>query len=446
MYLVSLIYQLWNRFIAYMHGIHLHKAKPMHERLVVWSGAALAGLVVVIFIRLYEAALNKFFYIQHLLPHGYLLLSPLGGMIVVYCLRRWFRGAEGSGIPQVIAGLHEHHFNEHSNKLVSLRIAFGKIILGSAAVLFGFSTGREGPSVQISASIMHTVGRFLPVISRISPHQLLLAGGAAGIAAAFNTPLAGIVFAIEELARQFEQRTNGVMLTAIVIAGMVSTSLQGNYLYFGHLHIESLSSKIVGLVLSSALICGLLGGLFSRTLLWSATITPSLIWDYKKVHPVAFAGICGLLISILSYISHGTINGSGYDVTRSMVMQGTTMSWHYAPMKAFATILSYFSGVPGGIFAPALSIGAGIGNDLQILLGSAYSPHVIYALCMAGFLGAVTQAPITSAIIVMEMIDGHQMVLSLVAVTLLSSMVSRKLGTPLYHTLAEPMKRKVITT
>jgi H+/Cl- antiporter ClcA len=234
------------------------------------------------------------------------------------------------------------------------------------------------------------------------------------------------------------------MLTAIVIAGMVSTSLQGNYLYFGHLHIESISSKIVGLVLSCALICGLLGGLFSRTLLWSTTVTPSVIWSYKKNHPVMFAGLCGLLISVLSFFSHGAINGSGYDVTRSMVMQGTTMSWEYAPMKAFATLLSYFSGVPGGIFAPALSVGAGIGNDIQMLMGSAYSPHVIYALCMAGFLGAVTQAPITSAIIVMEMIDGHQMVLSLVAVTLLSSIVSRKIGTPLYHTLGEPMKRKII--
>jgi H+/Cl- antiporter ClcA len=181
MYLVSLIYQLWNALFSFVQTIPTHKAKPIHERLVIWSGAALAGLVVVLFIRLYEAALNKFFYIQHHFPHGYLVLSPLGGMFIVYCLRRWFRGAEGSGIPQVIACLHEHKFNEHSSKLVSLRIAFGKIILGSGAVLFGFSTGREGPSVQISASIMYAFGRFLPVVSRISPHQLLLAGGAAGL-------------------------------------------------------------------------------------------------------------------------------------------------------------------------------------------------------------------------------------------------------------------------
>ena len=274
MHLVSFIYHLWNRLVSFLHEMRLQKAKPWHERVVVWSGAALTGLIVVMFIRLYEAALNTFFNLQQQFPHGYLLLSPLGGMLIVYCVRRWFKGAEGSGIPQVIACLNERSFSKYSNRLVSIRIAIGKIILGSAAVLFGFSTGREGPTVQISASIMYAVGRLLPVLSRISPHQLLLAGGAAGIAAAFNTPLAGIVFAIEELAKQFEQRTNGVMLTAIVIAGMISTSLQGNYLYFGHLHIESVSSKIIGLVLSPAFICGILGGLFSRTLLWSASVTP----------------------------------------------------------------------------------------------------------------------------------------------------------------------------
>lgn len=442
MYFVSLFYSFRQRLISLLaYLLHQHNTKPWQERLVIWSGAALAGLVVVLFVRLYDFALQTFYSLQHQFPHGYLLLSPIGGMAIVYCVRRWFVGSQGSGIPQVIACLNEPSFTDHSTRLVSLRIAFGKIILSSLAVLSGFSTGREGPSVQISASVMHAVGRLLPKASRISPHQLLLAGGAAGIAAAFNTPLAGIVFAIEELAKQFEQRTNGVMLTAIVIAGMISTSLQGNYLYFGHLHIAKVSAAIVSPVLCSALICGILGGLFSRMLVWSAEKTPHQIWRYKQANPVIFAGICGIGISVLSWLSHGEINGSGYAVTRSMVMHGTTMGWDFAPMKAFATLLSYFSGVPGGIFAPALSIGAGIGNDLQLLMGSPYSAHVIYALCMAGFLGAVTQAPITSAIIVMEMIDGHELVLSLVAVTLLSSIISRNFSPPLYHTLSEPMKR-----
>jgi H+/Cl- antiporter ClcA len=441
MFFVSLLQQYWYRLLAYLSNAQQQKAKPWQERLVVWSGAAVAGFVIVLFVRLFDHALDTFFTIRHHFPHAYLLLSPLGGMVVVYITRRWFQGSQGSGIPQVIACLNEPSFTEHSTRLVSLRIALGKITLSSFAVLFGFSTGREGPSVQISASIMHAFGRLLPTRSRISPHQLLLAGGAAGIAAAFNTPLAGIVFAIEELAKQFEQRTNGVMLTAIVIAGMVSTSLQGNYLYFGHLHIIKTSSAIVSPVLCSAVVCGILGGLFSQILIWSSKQTPQNIWRYKHANPVIFAGVCGIGISILSWLSHAEINGSGYNVTRDMVMHGTTMSWEYAPMKALATLLSYFSGVPGGIFAPALSIGAGIGNDVQMLLGSAYSSHVIYALCMAGFLSAVTQAPITSAIIVMEMIDGHELVLSLVAVTLLSSMISRKFSPPLYHSLSEPMKQ-----
>ncbi len=93
--------------------------------------------------------------------------------------------------------------------------------------------------------------------------------------------------------------------------------------------------------------------------------------------------------------------------------------------------------MPGGIFAPSLSIGAGIGNDLIPLLGQHHVATAIYALCMTGFLAAVTQTPITSFIIVMEMIDGHQMVLSLMAVALMSSIVARLFSPPLYSALAD---------
>ena len=434
--------QLFQSLAFYIRNIQLHKLDLWHERLIVWSGAVVAGLMVVLFVHVYDAALKLFIKVHHFSPYLALLLPPVAGMFIVYCVRRWFKGAQGSGIPQVIASLQEPSFSKRTRHLVSLRIVFGKIVFGSLAVLAGFSTGREGPSVQISASIMHATGRLLPVNSRITPHQLLLAGGAAGIAAAFNTPLAGIVFAIEELARQFEQRTNGVMLTAIVIGGMVATSLQGNYLYFGYLHIGHVSSSIVTPVISAALVCGFAGGLFSKVLLWFADAAPHPLKAFKNKSPILFAVMCGLGVSILSYITHGDINGSGYEITKAMVMHGSDMDWTFAPLKALATLLSYFSGVPGGIFAPALAIGAGIGNDLQLFFSNTFNSHTIYALCMAGFLSAVTQAPMTSAIIVMEMIDGHELVLSLVAVTLLSSMISRTLSPPLYHSLSEPMRPK----
>ncbi len=430
---------LLQEVMFYLQKIELHKFDLWLERLIVWSGAAFVGLLIVLFIRLNDWALNAFHQLQHGHLYWSLALTPLGTMLVVYLVRRWFSGAEGSGIPQVIASLHAPKNSPHVSRLLSMRIALGKIGLGSLAVLCGLSTGREGPSVQVGASVMHAVGRLLPSASRISPHQLMLAGGAAGIAAAFNTPLAGIVFAIEELSRQVEQRTSGVMLTAIVIGGMISTSLQGNYLYFGHLHIEHVRPSVIPPLIGSAILCGVLGGLFSKTLIWFA-VQPGLLQRLKQRSPVLFAGACGLGVSLLSWWTLGDINGSGYGITKHMVMQGQGMDLSFAPLKALATLLSYFSGVPGGVFAPSLAIGAGIGNDLHLLFGSAYNSHLIYALCMASFLSAVTQAPITSAIIVMEMIDGHEMVLSLVAVTLIASMVSRTLSQPLYHTLSHPLK------
>jgi len=115
------------------------------------------------------------------------------------------------------------------------------------------------------------------------------------------------------------------------------------------------------------------------------------------------------------------------------------VEWYYAPAKLLAMVLSYFSGIPGGIFAPSLAIGAGIGNNLMPLFSDIAVAGSIYALCMAAFMAGVIQAPITSFIIVMEMIDGHEMVLSLMAVTILSSLIARIFSPPFYHTLAQAM-------
>lgn len=104
-------------------------------------------------------------------------------------------------------------------------------------------------------------------------------------------------------------------------------------------------------------------------------------------------------------------------------------------MKSVATWISFWSGIPGGLFAPSLAIGAGIGHDVALLTHTANATPII-ALGMAGFLAAVTQAPITSFIIVMEMTDGHGMVLSLMAASLLASVISRLISAPLYPTLA----------
>lgn len=406
-------------------------------RLVVWTAAATAGLVVVLFAKATEHAITFFFSLQK--AHWWLplLLTPMAGILIVWMTNRWFSGAGGSGIPQTIAALQvDDHHGAHAT-LVSLKLAFGKIVLGVGALATGFSAGREGPSVQVGASIMHSFRQFLPAGFAVHPKHLILAGGAAGISAAFNTPLAGVVFAIEELGRRFEQKTNGVVITAIVLSGLVSISLQGNYTYFGNISVGVIDRAIIVPVIVCAIVCGILGGIFSRTLIESSKPLNGVIGNLRRVHPLWWAGLCGLIVALLGVISSGAAHGSGYTFTREMLNGGVAEAWQYAPIKYLATIFTYLSGVPGGIFAPSLSIGAGIGNDLLPLLGNQDAAITICTLCMAGFLAAVTQAPITSFIIVMEMIDGHEMVISLMAVAMIAAIVARLFSPPLYSTLAD---------
>ncbi len=406
-------------------------------RLVVWTAAATAGLVVVVFAKATEYAITFFFSLQK--AHWWLplILTPMAGMLIVWMTNRWFSGAGGSGIPQTIAALQgDDHHGAHTT-LVSLKLAFGKIALGVGALATGYSAGREGPSVQVGASIMHAFRRFLPTGFAVHPKHLILAGGAAGISAAFNTPLAGVIFAIEELGRRFEQKTNGVVITAIVLSGLVSISLQGNYTYFGNISVGIIDRTIIVPVIVCAIVCGILGGIFSRTLIESSKPLKGIIGNLRRAHPLWWVGFCGLIVAALGVISNGAAHGSGYTFTREMLNGGVAEAWQYAPIKYLATIFTYLSGVPGGIFAPSLSIGAGIGNDLLPLFGNQHAAIAICTLCMAGFLAAVTQAPITSFIIVMEMIDGHEMVISLMAVAMIAAIVARLFSPPLYSTLAD---------
>ncbi|MFZ2629598.1 MAG: chloride channel protein [Rugosibacter sp.] len=411
-------------------------ARRWRIRLTLWIAAICSGAIIVGFAKLADTSLAFFFFIISGRPWLPFLLGPLIGMLVVWLTEKYFPGGQGSGIPQVIAARRLAIHGHAVDSLVSLRIATGKIFLGALALLGGFSAGKEGPSVQVAASILHFFHRFFPDARMIRPSDLILAGGAAGIAAAFNTPLAGIVFVVEELGRKLETRTSGVLLSTIILAGLVSTALAGNYNYFGHLKVGDIGVEIIMPVILGGIMCGLLGGIFSQLLLWPQKKPHLTLWQWRATHPVLFAGGCGLVIASIGWISGGVSYGSGYIITTKVVAGEITLPW-YTPIARFvATITTYYSGIPGGIFAPALAIGASLGANAANFLGIGSSAIPFMALCMAGFLAAVTQAPITSAIIVMEMIDGHGMVISLMSIALIAKAVSSRLGPELYQQLS----------
>jgi len=405
-------------------------------RAVMVALAVISGLVIVGFTALAEVAYDLFAQLRARWWWSPLLWTPLVACAVVWCTRRFAPGAAGSGIPQVMAALEVGERPAARSLFVSLRLSFAKILLTAGGLLGGLSLGREGPSVQIAAGVMLQARRLVKDQRRIHVHGLLVAGGAAGIAAAFNTPLAGVMFAIEELARAPEQRNSGLIITAIVLAGLVAVSIYGNATYFGVIRVEHLNLTLLlpGLVLT--LLAGVAGGLFSRLLITSLRgHGRDALSRLRARRPILFAAVCGLLVAAIGLVTGGATFGSGYESTRAMVEGSGVMHVAYAPFKFLATWLSTWSGVPAGIFAPSLAIGAALGNDVALLVFHTQVPALI-ALGMVGFLAAATQAPLTAFIIVMEMVNGHAMVLSLMSCALVASFVSRLISPPPFPTLA----------
>ena len=415
----------------------LRNSRQWLDRLVVASFALTAGLVIVLFTFLADIASELFLDLQDAWRWAPLIWTPLMTGLIVWLLQRWLKGAGGSGPPQVIAAIDPESTEETRSKLASLRISASKIVAVCGGLLAGLSMGRQGPSVQIAAGIMYSARRFLSPQSAIKPRELLIAGGAAGIAAAFNTPLGGIVFAVEELNRKVEQRSSGLMLSAIVLAGLVAISVFGNLSYFGRIRVESVGWDVILPTILVTVLCGLLGGLLARLLITSVAGVPDRLCAFQRKYPIRFAMFCGLLVAVINVITNSSVAAGGHEHTRELLNSGEAdlpVLWTW--LKFVATWLSAWSGVPGGLFAPSLSLGASIGSDVASFLAPDY--HVVLiALGMAAFLGAVTQAPITAMIIVMEMVDGYDLVLGLMACAMAASLVSRMVSRPLFATMAD---------
>lgn len=414
------------------------------DRSIVLAYAVVAGLGVVIFTLMSETAFEWFRHLYALSPWSVLLWTPALTAFIVWATRRYAAGAAGSGIPQVMTALDPHLPRDMRHRFVSVRLTVAKMLLGSLSLLAGLSAGREGPSVQVAAGLMHNARHWLRPGSSMNDHALLVAGGAAGIAAAFNAPLAGVVFAIEELSRKLESRNSGLIIAAIVLAGLVSISAFGNLSYFGSVAVPRLGWNALLPGLAVAVVCGVLGGLFARLLAASAGGMPDRFSAFRKRFPVRFAAACGLAVAVIGMVTGGATFGGGAEEVRHLLAGESDVTRLYALLKFVATWLTSWSGVPGGIFAPSLSIGAGIGHDVAKLVAGpqfqTLGPSLI-AMGMAGFLAAATQAPLTSFIIVMEMIDGRPMVLSLMASAMIASLISRLICRPLYSTLSGLMMR-----
>lgn len=419
--------------------------RPWLARLVVVVFAVMTGLGIAAVTWLSDMALAHFRWVASLAWWTPLLWTPAITCTVVYITRRWFEGAAGSGIPQVIASLSPVRDDRVAvfdpSIYVSLKLAAAKAVLTAGGLMAGLSTGREGPSVQIAAGIMHHARRWLPQGSGICPRALIAAGGAAGVAAAFNTPLGGVMFAIEQLSRDPTHPSSGLLIVAIVLSGLVAMSIHGDQAYFGQIQIDALNWACLAPAAVTVLSAGLCGGLFARAL----TQTLSGRWDgwlhWRHRHPLRLAALCGVAVAAIGLATDGRSFGSGYMATRALIESGqlpTTApeaSWDFL-VRMVATWLSLLSGIPGGVFAPALAMGASLGQHVSMVLDYV-DARALIAIGMVAFLAAVTQAPLTAAVVVMEMLEGHELIMPLLASAVVAHALAKWISPSMYDELAK---------
>ena len=233
---------------------------------------------------------------------------------------------------------------------------------------------------------------------------MIIAGGAAGVAAAFNTPIAGVVFAFEELARSFERRTHTTVILVVVVAGFTAYALQGDYAYFGTLSGQTdlraawLAAPVIGLI------SGVAGGVFSRLLAYVIGPGSNPVARWRQGRPVFFAFLCGLVAGGAALISGGVTFGAGYHEARALLHGDEGGGLNLAVWKFVASLAAAVSGAPGGIFAPSLATGAGIGSALSESF-LAFAGRDAVVLRLAGLYGE-GRAPLKADVLASRAIAG----------------------------------------
>jgi len=385
----------------------------------------LTGVCCVLFMRGFEFVLKNRLDFQSAGAWCW-LFSPLLFLLSVEMVRRIAPCAAGTGIPQAIfAARHLGIANEEAlAPLVSPATLAVKVVSLLIGIWAGASTGREGPTVHVATCVFIMIlwpfRRWAGV--SVDPRSAVIAGGAAGLAAAFNTPLAGVTFAIEELTTDYFSNIKDLVLLAIIVAAVAAKLLTGEYAYFGKL----LEPPVVPLTATFVigLVGGLLGAFFSSAILHGQKIISRFNSPLSRYGiPVALS--LGVLV-IASFVGLNVL-GPGNEVAKTLIF-GQFGPWAilFPLAKIGTTLFTYLSGIAGGIFAPCLSIGAAMGADVGRCLNVSTASCAMIG--MAAFLSGTIQAPITSFVIIFEMTGHHQMLLPIMLSSLLAFMVARVLG------------------
>ena len=396
------------------------------QALPFWVASLLTGLVSVFYSTVFAFLESKNLNIFH--QHAWLIfiLTPVCFVLAYAAVVFFAPQAGGSGIPQIMAAIElaTPRDDKKVTKLLSLKVFFVKAISSFLMIFGGGLIGKEGPTIQLAGTIFRKINEWLPSWwPKISKRNMIMTGAAAGLAAAFNTPLGGIVFAVEELTKTHISYFKTALFTAVIIAGLTAQGLLGPYLYLGYPDVTNLSTFIFLPLILVAVISGLFGSTMSKIIL--------MIFRWKRKFKFRYQHFvyvlsCALIIAAIAFFSDVRMLGSGKEImTTTLFSTEKNVEWYTAIYRILGTVLSFTTGAAAGIFAPSLGAGAGIGSLIAGWLEVSANNANLLILCgMVGFLTGVTRTPFTSAILVLEMTDRHNVIFHLMIAGLIASLVS----------------------
>lgn len=388
--------------------------------------------IIVSFLELCQIAVDTFI---DMTKHTWwlpLIWTPTLTMLIVFVTNRFAPGTAGSGNQQIKAALDDQCDDQTRSKFVSLKVAVFKYFSTAMGFFAGLSIGREGPTVQIASSLMHSIRKFFPHDSRFSNKFLISVGGAIGLAVAFKAIIAGTVFALEESASTIKRNSRIVFFTLITFAVVTCFVIEGFEAFYTNVDMPTISIDMIIPLIITVLTGALLGGLFARCLLASMPNRKTLLGIFKSNHPIILAGILGLVIAVIGILCGGITYSDGYNYTKGIIIGNQEFSLLFVPLKFIATWFTAWTGVPAGMFSPLLSIGSGIGNTVSQILS--VDPKLLLLCGMTSFLSAVIRAPLTSGFLAVEVLGAYTMIPLALLVSLLSDKISDQVSPPLWLT------------
>ena len=363
----------------------------------------------------------------------YILVPTLVSFVAGFLLKRFFPEARGSGVPQVEAAYHLQ------DGYVPGRVAFGKFLTGVMCIGCGHSMGREGPSVQIAAGMASTIGRWF----RLSParaRSLVPVAAAAALAGAFNTPVAAVLFALEEIIGDMNAPLIGSAVLASVSAVIVERSVLGNSPVFHVPQYRLVSPE----ELIAYLLLGVAGGVVSLAFCKGLLRARELFLKMPTRTYLFQPAVGGLIIGVI-LIFFPQVMGVGYEIVNQALNGGLLLKTMLVlcAVKLVATIVSYSSGNAGGIFSPTLYLGAMTGGAIgmivhRLALFPAGDPGAYALVGMGAVFAGIIRAPMTSVFMIFELTQDYQVFVPLMVANMISFAISRQFQpTPLYRALLE---------